>query len=166
MDFYPLAGQCQGGPLDLSNVDSDTDYSLDFNGTSKVGAKGATVYRGAYAGEGSNPGWPLWAGVKPPAPPSPTRAATVVWLSPASGQAGSTVQIALTGADFSPEATVAVSGSGVGVSNVKVESTSRITATLRIAAGAALGVRGVTVSTASGTSNPANFRINAGKPKI
>ena len=103
MDFYPLAGQCQGGPLDLSNFDTDTDYSLDFNGASKVRAKGAPVYRGAYAGEGSNPGWTLAAGMKAPAPPAPKRGATVVWLSPASGQAGSTVQIALTGADFTPE---------------------------------------------------------------
>ena len=165
MDFYPLAGQCQGGPLDLSNFDTDTDYSLDFNGASKVRAKGSPVYRGAYAGEGSNPGWTLAAGMKAPAPPAPKRGATVVWLSPASGQAGSTVQIALTGADFTPDATLEVSGSGVVVGDVKVESASRITATLRIAAGTASGVRGITVSTRSGPSNPANFRITARKPK-
>ena len=165
MDFYPLAGQCQGGPLDLSNFETDTNYSLDFNGASKVAAKGAPVYRGAYAGEGSNPGWALAAGMKAPAPPAPKRGATVVWLSPVSGQAGSTVQIALTGADFTPDATLAISGSGVAVGDVKVESASRITATLKIAPGTASGVRGITVSTRSGSSNPANFRITAGKPK-
>jgi hypothetical protein len=165
MDFYPLGGQCQGGPLDLSSFDTDTDFSLDFNGASKVRAKGSTVYRGAYAGEGSNPGWTLAADMKAPAPPAPKRGGTVVWLSPASGQAGSTVQIALTGTDFTPDATLEVSGSGVLVGNVKVESASRITATLRIAAGAATGVRGLTVTTPSGPSNPANFRITAGKPK-
>ena len=130
MDFYPLAGQCQGGPLDLSSFDTDTDFSLDFNGTSKVRARFAGL-PGAYAGEGSNPGWTLAADMKAPAPPAPKRGATVVWLSPASGQAGSTVQIALTGTDFTPDATLAVSGSGVEVSNVKVESASRITATLK-----------------------------------
>jgi hypothetical protein len=138
---------------------------LDFNGASKVRAKGSTVYRGAYAGEGSNPGWTLATDMKAPAPPAPKRGGTVVWLSPASGQAGSTVQIALTGTDFTPDATLEVSGSGVLVGNVKVESASRITATLRIAAGAATGVRGLTVTTPSGPSNPANFRITAGKPK-
>ena len=101
--------------------------------------------------------------MKAPAPPAPKRGATLVWLSPASGQAGSTVQLSLTGADFTPEATLEISGSGVEVGNVKVESASRITATLRIAAGAASGVRGVTVTTPSGTSNAANFRINARK---
>jgi hypothetical protein len=165
MDFYPLAGQCQGGPLDLSNFDTDTDYSLDFNGSSKVEAKGATLYRGAYAGEGGNMGWGLRVGIKSPAPPAPRRAATLIWLSPASGQAGSTVQIALSGADFTPQTTVAVSGSGVEVSNVKVESTARLTATLKIASGTTPSVRGVTASTASGISNAANFRINARKPK-
>jgi hypothetical protein len=165
MDFYPLAGQCQGGPLDLTDLDADTDYSVDFNGTPKVSAKGATVYRGAYAGEGSNPGWQLRDGVKAPAPPSPKRAATVVWLTPASGQAGSTVQLTLTGAGFTPEATVVVSGSGVEVSNLRIESTTRITATLRIEAGAASGVRGVNVRTPSGNSNVTDFRINARRPK-
>jgi hypothetical protein len=165
MDFYPLAGQCQGGPLDLTDFEADTDYSVDFNGTPKVSAKGATVYRGAYAGEGSNPGWQLRAGVKAPAPPSPRRAATVVWLTPASGQAGSTVQLTLTGAGFTPEATVEVSGSGVEVSNLRIDSTTRITATLRIAAGAASGVRGVNVRTPSGKSNDTSFRINARRPQ-
>ena len=163
MDFYPLAGQCQGGPVDLSDFDADADYTVDFNGTPKVSAKGATVYRGAYAGEGDNAGWPLQAAVKAPAPPAPNRPATLVWLNPASGQAGSTVNLTLTGASFPPNATVGVSGSGVELGNVKIEGPTRITATLKIAAGAASGVRGVTVTTPSGSSNAANFRINARK---
>jgi hypothetical protein len=164
MDFYPVAGQCQGGPLDLSTFETDADYSVDFNGRSKVEAKGAVVYRGAYAGETSNPGWELRAGVKPPALPSPKRAATVVWLSPTSGEAGSKVQIALSGADFTQQAAVGVSGSGVEVSNVTVESASRITAILRIAGGAAPTVRSLTVSAPSGISNPTSFRIRARRP--
>jgi hypothetical protein len=166
MDFYPLAGKCQGAPLDLSSFDTDTDFTLDFNGMSKVAAKGATVYRGAYAGEASNPGWSLSASVKAPAPPAPKRGVTVVWLTPSGAEPGSIVQLAVTGADFAPASTLAAAGAGVQISDVKVESSSRITATLKIAAGAAAGVRGITVSTPSGTSNPANFRINARKPKI
>jgi hypothetical protein len=165
MNFYPLAGQCQGAPLDLSDFHTDSDYSLDFNGASKVAAKGAALYRGAYAGERSNPGWELRAGLKAPSPPAPHRAATLVWLSPVNGQAGSTVQLILTGAGFTPEASVAVGGPGTEVSNVKVEGPTRITATLRIAGGTASGARAVTVNTASGVSNAATFRINAGRPK-
>jgi len=79
MDFYPLSGKCQGGPIDLSDVHTDSDYSVDFNGTPKVQAKGAVVYRGAYAGEAVNPGWQLQADVKPFIAPTPMP--TLVWLS-------------------------------------------------------------------------------------
>jgi hypothetical protein len=54
MDFYPLPGQCQGAPLDYpAELLVETDHEFDFNGASK----GAFTFRGAYAGEGSNPGW-------------------------------------------------------------------------------------------------------------
>ena len=53
MDFYPRAGKATGTALDLSKFDGNSDYSLDFNGMDK----GATaLFRGAYAGEGVNPG--------------------------------------------------------------------------------------------------------------
>jgi MYXO-CTERM domain-containing protein len=61
MDFYPLAnGMCQGAALDVAKVVADVDHDRDFNGT----AKGGLEYRGAYAGEGDNPGWPLGDGIK------------------------------------------------------------------------------------------------------
>jgi hypothetical protein len=55
MDFYPLAGKCEGPALDLSPFASDTDRDKDFNGASK----GGFTFRGAYAGSGPNPGWKL-----------------------------------------------------------------------------------------------------------
>lgn len=56
MDFYPLAGgRAQGTALDMAEVVGDTDYDRDFNGTDR----GAFTFRGAYAGEGTNPGWQL-----------------------------------------------------------------------------------------------------------
>jgi hypothetical protein len=69
MDFYPLAGMAQGAALDLSKFFADPDYGIDFNGMSKTAAKGAIVFRGAYAGEGANPGWRLQASIKPPPGP-------------------------------------------------------------------------------------------------
>jgi len=54
MDFYPRQGKCQGASLDYPPVLlAETDHQFDFNGTSKS----AFTFRGAYAGEGSNPGW-------------------------------------------------------------------------------------------------------------
>ncbi len=60
MDFYPLSGRCQGSALPLAQFAADADYDKDFNGTSKGGG----IFRGAYAGEGKNPGWQLAADIK------------------------------------------------------------------------------------------------------
>jgi hypothetical protein len=62
MDFYPLPGQCTGPPLDVAKVLVDTDHGIDFNGV----ARGDRRYRGAYAGEGENPGWALAGEQKAP----------------------------------------------------------------------------------------------------
>ncbi len=66
MDFHPLPGKCRGDPVDLSAFALDTDSGRDFNGTDK----GNGAYRGAYAGEGKNPGWQLDALVKGELPPA------------------------------------------------------------------------------------------------
>ncbi len=60
MDFYPLPGTCTGSPLDLGPFAEDEDWDRDFNGTSK----GGFTFRGAYAGEGENPGWALSEDIK------------------------------------------------------------------------------------------------------
>jgi hypothetical protein len=76
MDFYPKAGSAAKGAtaLDMSKFTSHTDYSVDFNATSK----GTFLYRGAYAGEGANPGQALaaakrGAGSTPPSAPKNLR---------------------------------------------------------------------------------------------
>ena len=62
MDFYPRAGSAaKGTALDLSTFAPDTDFDRDFNGTPKGSP---ALYRGAYAGEGTNPGWMLGASIK------------------------------------------------------------------------------------------------------
>jgi len=66
MDFYPLAGKCAGSALDLSAMVDETDYDRDFNGDSK----GSLIYRGAYAGSGTNPGWQVDQAVKGEVPTS------------------------------------------------------------------------------------------------
>jgi Right handed beta helix region len=58
MNFYPLPGECTGTPIDESPFSTELAYDLDFNGM----PKGTFTYRGAYAGSGKNPGWPLGDG--------------------------------------------------------------------------------------------------------
>jgi hypothetical protein len=74
LDLYPLPGQCQGSALDLALFAPNSDYDLDFNGSSKT----THIHRGAYAGSGTSPGWHLTndlkvgspsAGVSAPAAP-------------------------------------------------------------------------------------------------
>ncbi len=60
MNFYPKVDQCQGTALDLSAFSAHLDYLRDFDGTDK----GERLFRGAYAGAGTNPGWQLDAAIK------------------------------------------------------------------------------------------------------
>jgi len=159
-DFYPLPGKCQGAPIDLTMFQSDEDYTVDFNGMPKTQGKGAVVFRGAYAGEGKNAGWPLDIGPKPPYPPRP-KTPRVIWIGSAT-QPGGRTELTLTGANFSDGATVSVSGSGIKVSATTVNSKTEITAKLVIAADAASGAREVTVTTPMGPSNTFKFRLGSG----
>jgi len=111
MDFYPLAGQVEGTALDLSAFSGHTEYDLDFNADSK----GARTFRGAYAGDGANPGWQLDDALKefgssppPPPPPAdttPPNGATVVIEGGAATTADLTVDLVLSASD---------AGSGMG----------------------------------------------------
>ncbi len=60
MDFFPLPGKAKGSPLDLAPFAGDIDYDIDFNQR----PKGPRARRGAYAGDGVNPGWRLQASIK------------------------------------------------------------------------------------------------------
>ena len=64
MDFYPLPGAVLGSAIDMTKFADDPDFDVDYNGTSK----GAHTFRGAYAGEGANPGCPLMAELEMCAP--------------------------------------------------------------------------------------------------
>jgi hypothetical protein len=52
LDLYPLPGTLDGPAIDLSGLAAYADWDRDFNGVPRPG-----VFRGAYAGEGVNPGW-------------------------------------------------------------------------------------------------------------
>ncbi len=95
-------------------------------------------------------------------PPLPTLAT----ISPATGAAGTSVTVTLTGKNFSSGATVNVSNPGVSVSNVTVVSSNQITATLSIAPGAALGVATVSVTFSGETSGTVNFNILSATPQL
>jgi hypothetical protein len=73
-------------------------------------------------------------------------------LSPAEGPQGSSLLLEITGSNtnFLSLSTVSFSGDGITVNSVKVNSPESITANVSIAAGASLGFRDVTITTALG----------------
>ena len=158
-DFHPLPGRCQGAPIDLSLFHGNAGYSIDFNGASKVGAKGAAVFRGAYASEGENPGWRLQAGLKPPHIPRAGSAVQLVWVAPATARSGASTTVTLTGAGFAPDATVTAAGEGIEVTKLVVESETEIRVTLAVSPVAKPGARELTVTGSRGSSNPLPIRI-------
>ena len=158
-NFYPRPGRCQGPPIDLSLFYTDTDYTLDFNGTPKNRTKGAVVFRGAYSGEGDNPGWKFQAERKSPSAPLPP-VPILVWMEPSSVRAGKTASVTLTGANFTTDAKVAITGAGASIRAVQVNGPAQITAKVEITAS---GHHDVTVVTSSGTTNALPLRVNSGQ---
>jgi hypothetical protein len=60
LDLYPKQGKLAGMAISLTSFSAYQDGARDFNGKARVGA-----IRGAYEGEGANPGWKLALSRKP-----------------------------------------------------------------------------------------------------
>ncbi|HXF45447.1 MAG TPA: fibronectin type III domain-containing protein, partial [Burkholderiaceae bacterium] len=60
LDLYPRAGQLRGSALDTAGLTGFTDFDRDFNGAARDWA-----LRGAYSGDGTNPGWRPKLEIKP-----------------------------------------------------------------------------------------------------
>ncbi|MBS0375951.1 MAG: hypothetical protein JSR73_15335 [Proteobacteria bacterium] len=86
--------------------------------------------------------------------------ATLTSILPTSGTRGTSVGVTLTGTNFTPGSTLAVSGNGITVSGVTIVSSTSITATFAITTGANETGRNVTVTNNSGTaSNAVTFTV-------
>ncbi len=74
--LFPKVGKLKGGPINTSPFNSFRDWNRDFNFNLHDG-----IFRGAYAGEGQNPGWlpklerkpAITSEPNPPSPPMPPR---------------------------------------------------------------------------------------------
>ncbi|HYC90933.1 MAG TPA: pre-peptidase C-terminal domain-containing protein [Thermoanaerobaculia bacterium] len=63
LDLYPKSGQLQGTAINHSVFAGLLDYDRDFNSRSRI-----STYRGAYSGDGVNPGWTPALAIKPVPP--------------------------------------------------------------------------------------------------
>jgi len=59
MNLYPVQNQLTGSVIDVSTINSYTDWNKDFNGDVFDNS-----YRGAYSGSGNNTGWVLNLAIK------------------------------------------------------------------------------------------------------
>jgi len=59
-DPYPLAGTLKGAALDTTQYQFFQDYDIDFDGTARD-----WTFRGAYSGQGTNPGWKPALSIRP-----------------------------------------------------------------------------------------------------
>ena len=89
---------------------------------------------------------------------------TLTGVAPASGSQGATVQVTLTGSNFSSGLSVAADG--ITVSNVSVTNGSTATATLTIDPAAELGSHGINVVTPGGVSGTVSFRVDLPPPTL
>jgi hypothetical protein len=60
LDLYPKTGQLQGTVIDYSVFSGLLEWDRDFNSRPRV-----ATYRGAYSGDGVNPGWTPALAIKP-----------------------------------------------------------------------------------------------------
>jgi uncharacterized repeat protein (TIGR01451 family) len=60
LSLFPLVGPLSGAPVSSAGLTGFLDWDRDFNGKTR-----SAVFRGAYDGAGTNPGWPLALAVKP-----------------------------------------------------------------------------------------------------
>lgn len=93
-----------------------------------------------------------------PAPP-PAAVPTLSAITPPVSGQNTTVTVTLTGTNFVAGATVSVSGAGITVNNVVVNSGTSISAQFVISGTAPFSARTVTVTTVNGTSNSVTFTV-------
>jgi hypothetical protein len=81
-------------------------------------------------------------------------------ITPPSGSPGTTVNVTLTGTNFTPGAGVRLAGIGASFSNVVVVSSTQINVTFKLTATVATGPHNVYVVTSAGNSNIVPFMVN------
>jgi branched-chain amino acid transport system substrate-binding protein len=89
---------------------------------------------------------------------------TVTGISPSSGEVEDTLAVTITGTNFTDASAVSF-GSGITVNSFTVDSETRITANISIAATTTAGLRDVTVTTPIGTgTRTGGFTVTGGLP--
>ena len=84
---------------------------------------------------------------------------TLASITPASGSPGTTVNVTLTGTNFTPQSGIRLAGFGAAQGNVVLVNSTTITAKFTLNSAVALGAHNVYVVTAAGSSDILPFTV-------
>jgi len=147
-----------GGSVAVSGITVVSDTQVNATFTISAGASG-TARNVTVTAPGGNSNAVTFTVTIPPTP-------TLTSIAPPTGVRGTAVPVTLTGTNFiAGRTTVNVSGGGITVSGVTVNSPTNLTATFTISTGAALTARNVTVTVAGGAaaSNAVPFTVQGAR---
>ena len=85
---------------------------------------------------------------------------TLTSVTPSSGARGTSVNVTLTGTNFTPASQVRLQGAGLTQTNIVVVSPTQITATYNISSTVATGPHNTWIVTSAGSSNILTFTVN------
>lgn len=150
LDLFPRPGQLSGGTTDLAAFSEFVDGTRDFNGNARQGG-----FRGAYEGEGANPGWRLALAIKPSTGGVPAPAVSLV-ADPltVSLQGSSTLAWAVSNADSCTASGGWSGAKGLNGSETVGPLASPTTFTLTCSGAGGTGSRSVTVATVGSIPAP------------
>jgi hypothetical protein len=88
---------------------------------------------------------------------------TLTSVAPSSGARGTSVNVTLTGTNFTPASQVRLQGGGLTQTNIVVVSPTQITATYNISLSTTIGAHNTWIVTNAGSSNMLTFAVTAAK---
>ena len=151
----PLTVNSSGSGITVSNVSvvSSTQATATFNIAANAGVGQHNISVTTTAGtSGTRPFTVIAAGLP-----------TLTSVAPSSGARGTSVNVTLTGTNFTPASQVRLQGGGLTQSNIVVVSPTQITATYNISSSTTIGAHNTWIVTSAGSSNMLTFAVTAAK---
>jgi phosphatidylinositol-3-phosphatase len=149
----PLTVNASGSGITISNVSviSSTQATATFNIAANAGLGQHNVSVTTTAGTSGTMPFTVNAGGLP----------TLTSVAPSSGALGTSVNVTLTGTNFTTGSQVRLQGGGLSQTNIVVVSPTQINATYNISSSATIGPHNTWIVTRAGSSNMLTFTVTA-----
>jgi hypothetical protein len=150
----PLTVNASGSGITVSNISvvSSTQATATFNIATNAGTGQHNVSVTTTAGTSGTTPFTVTAASGLP---------TLTSITPSSGALGTSVNVTLTGTNFTTASQVRLQGGGLTQTNIVVVSPTQITATYNISSSVTIGAHNTWVVTSAGSSNILTFTVTA-----